>query len=92
MNIRQAARWAERNDCVFRVGRDGQPDWMYAVWRYSDQEAVCIGYYDKCRAYMDAHKGEGIRMESLDEVLQGMAESEGELLCIPDACEMREWA
>jgi hypothetical protein len=92
MNIRQAARWAERKDCVYRVNRDGQPDWMYAVWRFSDQEAVCVGYYEKCRDYMAAHKGEPLRMDSLDDVLQGMAESDGESGVVPDVREQREWA
>lgn len=81
MNIRQAARWAQQKDCVYRIGKDGQPDHMYAVTRIKDQIVVCLGYYDKCADYMNEHKGEYLRNYCLDDVLQEMSESEAESRC-----------
>lgn len=85
MNIRQAARWAEKKGCVYRV-RNGAPDLMYAVWAVRDHSVLCLGYRDRCAEFMTS-KGANLyfdpalRMEPLQEVLEGMYEEEGERGC-----------
>jgi hypothetical protein len=95
MNIRQAARWAERKDALYIHGDFNNP--MCAVWASNTHAVLCIGSYDKCRAYIQQHcacefipttgrhfaRKDGsdyLRMDSLDDVVQGMDESEAEAL------------
>jgi hypothetical protein len=100
MNVRQAARWA-----------DGKPD-LYAVT--DNNEVVCLGSYDKCKAHIAKHCGmnfapgqTGVCVGSyaqvgstntwlclcnLDDVLQGMYESDGEQNCVPERADVLEWA
>lgn len=107
MNIRQAARWAERKDALYINGDFQNP--MFAVWSDRTQLVACIGSYDKCREYIRQHcdtkyipitgsyyarkdASENLRMDSLDDVAQGMDESEAEAT-LPE-CDYRreEWA
>lgn len=98
MNIRQAARWAERKDALYIHGDFQNP--MCAVWSDRTHLVAVIGSYDKCRAYIREHcdckfipvtgsyyaskdGSEHLRMDSLDDVLQGMDESEAEA-CLPE--------
>lgn len=94
MNIRQAAQWAEKKGCVYRVGYDGQPDYMYAVYSVRTHEVLCVGYHAKCSEFVKSYEGSrwDIKMVSLDQIIQEMGEEAGELGMIPDACEVREWA
>jgi hypothetical protein len=98
MNIRQAARWAERKGILYTVNRHtGQPDHLYAVYDTGNHMVDLIGGYDKCKAIMPPHSqptadGRWLRLQCLDEVCQEMDESDGEAACLPDACEVREWA
>jgi hypothetical protein len=94
MNIRQAARWAEREDILVREGRDGQPDWLYAVYDTNTNRVTCIGYYEKCSQHMldagckhascaghhETTDGRWLRMQSLHCIVQEMDESEGEAM------------
>lgn len=82
MSIRQAARWAEHKDCVYRV-LDGQPDYMAAAVDVNTNKVLSIGFGDKAYDFKRAHPDLDIRVYTLDEVLQGMSEEEGEQGCIP---------
>jgi len=85
MSVRQAARWAEHKGCLFTINKfTGQPDYLYAVystaWKGGNR-VLCLGGYDKCTAYVNANKGEQIRMECLQSVVEGMDEEAGEAGC-----------
>lgn len=104
MSLHAAARWAERNGLL----HDGCEPLMYAVddcsWKATS--ILCLGTFEKCSRFMLAagcehghstsyattRDGKLVRMYALAEVAEGMAEEEGEARCIPDACEVREWA
>lgn len=105
MNIRQAARWAERQDALVKLGRDGQPDYLCAVYDVGTHLVECIGSHEKCDADMRskgcaysltgcgviASDGRYLCLETLDTVCQELDESDGEARCIAEAGEMREW-
>lgn len=82
MSIRQAARWAERNGSVYRV-QDGQPDYMAAAVDVNTNKVLCMGFGDRAYDFKRAHPEQPIRVYTLDEVIQGMDEEEGEAACIP---------
>ena len=82
MHIRDAARWAERQDCVYRVV-DGEPDYMAAAVDINTNRVLVMGFGDKAYEYKNARPQEAIRIYTLDEVLQGMSEEEGEASCVP---------
>lgn len=97
MNIRQAARWAERKGALVRTGYDGQPDYLYAVYDTGNHMVDMIGGYDKCKAAMPPHgqpdkAGRWLRMEALETIVCEMDESEGESRCIPERADVLEWA
>jgi len=97
MNIRQAARWAERKGILVRTGADGQPDYLYAVYDTGTHKVVTIGSYDKCKAVMPAWgqptaDGRWLRMEALETICSEMDESDGEASCIPERADILEWA
>lgn len=105
MNIREAARWAERKDALVRVV-NGEPHYLYAVYDTGNHMVDLVGGYDKCKAYalsrgceyvptasgQHAADGRWLKMVSLEQVCEEMGESEGEARCVPDAWEQREWA
>lgn len=82
MHIRNAARWADRQDCVFRV-IDGQPDYMAAAVDVNTNKVLHMGFGDVAYEFKRAHPGQAIRVYSLSEVLDEMGEEEGERSCIP---------
>jgi len=82
MSIRQAARWAERNNSLYRV-QDGRPDYMAAAVDVNTNMVLCMGYGDKAYDFKRARPEQPIRVYTLDEVVQGMDEEEGEAACIP---------
>jgi len=84
MSIRQAARWADREDCVYRV-QDGQPDYMAAAVDVGTNMVLCMGFGDKAYDFKRDHPELAIRVYTVDEVLQGMDEEDGERNCIPGA-------
>lgn len=105
MSIRQAARWAESKDALYIGGNPNNP--MAAVWSANTHKVVCLGSADKCRAWIKANttcqyiptygmnypgQGDWFRMDSLDEVLEGMEQTEAELR-LPE-CDYRSeaWA
>jgi hypothetical protein len=106
MNIREAARWADRKDALYINGNFENP--LCAVYSTGNHMVSLIGSYDKCRAFIKANcgiahipmagscyetrDGEWIRFDPLETVCAEMSESEGEDRCIPDACEVCEWA
>lgn len=93
MNIRQAARWAERKDCLFSVNRyTGEVEYLYAAYDINTNLVVAIGSYEKCKAAGGCAVGGDLRLEALQDVCADMDEYEGEAMCVPDACEVREWA
>lgn len=86
MSIRQAARWAESRDAVYRVGRDGQPDYMAAAVDVNTNMVLCMGFGDKAYDYAKANNGAyAIRVYTLSEVLEDMTEEDGERQCVPGA-------
>lgn len=108
LNIRQAARWAERKDALFIGGDFNEP--LCAVYSTNTHIVRLMGSYDKCSAYITEHCNtsgfspcshllyqvpnttEWLCFESLDTICQETDESEGEALCLPDAWDQREWA
>lgn len=82
MSIRQAARWADRKGCVYRV-QGGQPDYMAAAVDVNTNMVLCMGYGDKAYDFKRDHPEQSIRVYTLDEVLQGMSEEDGERNCVP---------
>lgn len=82
MHIRDAARWAERQDCVHRV-TNGEPDYMAAAVDINTNRVLEMGFGDKAYEYKRARPDQAIRVYTLDEVLQGMSEEEGEASCVP---------
>lgn len=102
VNIRQAARWAERKGALYRVMPNGQTEYLYAVYDTRNLLVECIGLYAKCKAYcaglgseydsMPTKDGRYLRTEALDTVVQEMDEAEGEAGCIPEPSYMREWS
>ncbi len=84
MSIRQAARWAEGHDAVYRVSHDGQPDYMAAAVDVNTNTVLTMGFGDKAYDYAKAHQGaRAIRVYAIVEVLEGMSEEEGERACVP---------
>ena len=103
MNIRQAARWAERKGCLYRTSNyNNEPVYLYAVYDADTHMVECLGGYEKCDDYrkslgssydtIPTNDGRHLRMVTLESVRCDLDESEGEARCIPDACEVREWA
>ena len=93
MNIRQAARLAESRDVLWSVNPStGEREFLYAVYRRSDHEVVCSGDFERCAEYMVTNNSSDLVRVALDEIVEAMAESDGEARCIPDSCEVREWA
>lgn len=98
MNIRQAARWAERKGALYSINRAGQPEHLYAVYDTRNLLVECIGRHDKCQAYreslgsqydsMPTRDGRYLRMQALDEVVAQLDEEEGEARCMPSAREL----
>jgi len=84
MSIREAARWADSKGCVYRV-KDGQPDYMAAAVDLNTNKVLSMGFGDKAYDFRRDHLGQPIRVYTLDEVLQGMAEEDGEAHCVPGA-------
>jgi len=84
MSIRQAARWADREGCVYRL-HHGQPDYMAAAVDLNTNKVLSMGYGDKAYDFKRAHPEQPIRVYTLDEVLQGMSEEDGERDCVPGA-------
>lgn len=84
MSIRQAARWAERQGCVYRV-QEGQPDYMAAAVDINTNKVLSMGFGDSAYQYKRDHPEQPIRVYTMDEVLQGMSEEEGEACCVPGA-------
>jgi len=83
MNIRQAARWADRAGAVYRLDRLGQPDYMAAAVDINTNLALCVGFGDKAYDFKRDNPQLQIRVYTMDEVLQGMGEEEGEAGCCP---------
>lgn len=108
MNIRQAARWAERKDALYIGNNFNQP--MCAVWSDRTHLVACIGSIDKCRTYLLSHcdcnahvpttsryypradGSEWLRIDALDDVVQGMDESEAEALLPERDYRHEDWA
>lgn len=84
MSIRDAARWADRQGCVFRV-IDGQPDYMAAAVDVNTNKVLHMGFGDAAYDFKRAHPEQAIRVYSLDEVLEQIGEDEGEQGCVPGA-------
>ena len=82
MHIRDAARWADRQDCVFRV-IDGQPDYMAAAVDVKTNQVLHLGFGDAAYAFKRSHPDLSIRVYTLDEVLEQIGEEDGEQSCIP---------
>lgn len=86
MSIRQAARWAERNDCVYRANKfTGAPDYMTAAVDQRTNLVLCMGWGNKAYDYKAQHADQQIRVYTLAEVLEGIDEEEGEMSCAPGA-------
>ena len=82
IHIRNAARWADRQDCVYRV-IDGQPDYMAAAVDAHTSKVLCMGFGDAAYEFKRTHPGLSIRVYTMDEVLEQIGEEEGEQGCIP---------
>lgn len=86
MSIRQAARWSRAMGTVYRVGAGGQLDYMAAAVDVNTNAVLCMGFGDKAYEYAKNVKpDQQVRVYTLDEVLQGMDEEEGERACVPGA-------
>lgn len=86
MTIRQAARWADKQQCVYRVDRyTGQPDHMAAAVDIKTNRVLCIGFGDKAYDFKRDNPTAPIRVYTMQEVLDGMHEEEGEAMCVPGA-------
>ena len=84
MSITQAAKWASRNDCAYRVDRyTGQPDYMQAAVDQNTNLVLCIGYGDKADHYKRANPDKWIRVYTLQEVIEQIDCEEGEAGCMP---------
>lgn len=107
MTIRQAARWAERKDALYINGNFQNPlcavwsDKTHAVALIGSYDKCRAYILQHCEArhipitgsyYQRADGSENLRMDSLDDVAQGMDESEAEAL-LPE-CDYRAecWA
>ena len=98
MNIRQAARWAQRKGALYRVNRAGLIEHLYAVYDTRNLLVECIGSYDKCDDYrkargsqydsMPTKDGRYLRLQSLDTVVEELDEADGEAHCMPTAREL----
>ena len=99
MNIRQAARWAERKGALYTVNRyTGEPQYLYAVYDTRNNMVECIGAHPKCAAYlhslgaahdrMQTRDGRWLRLQALDEVAQELDDAEGEQNCLPSSREV----
>jgi hypothetical protein len=103
MNIRQAARWAERKGALVTPSRfNGEPLYMYAVYDLNTHMVDCIGGHDKCSAHLklagaphvnamggvQVRDGRWLRMTALIDVVDQLDESEGEARCAPSATEL----
>lgn len=82
MHIRDAARWADRQDCVYRM-IDGQPDYMAAAVDVSTNKVLHMGFGDEAYAFKRTHPNLSIRVYALDDVLEQIGQEEGERGCIP---------
>jgi hypothetical protein len=82
MSINQAARWADSKDCVYRVHR-GEQDFMAAAVNTNTNKVLVMGWGDKAYDYKRANPDMPIRVYTMDEVLQGLSEEEGEASCVP---------
>lgn len=82
MSIRQAARWADRKGCVYRV-QGGEPDYMAAAVDVNTNMVLCMGYGDQAYDFKRDNPEQSIRVYTLGEVLQCMSEEEGECNCVP---------
>jgi hypothetical protein len=87
MSINQAARWANRNQCVYRVDRySGQPDYMAAAVDINTNKVIVMGFGNKAYDYERANRQTAnIRVYTMHEVLEGISEEEGEAGCVPGA-------
>lgn len=93
MHIRDAARWAERKDCLSRVNYVGEHEYMYAVYETDHNTVIKMGWnYDELSAILKEQPQYSAKMIDLLTITGEMDEEEGEARCIPDACEVREWA
>ena len=99
MNIRQAARWAERKGALYAVNRySGEVDHLYAVYDTATHLVECIGAHRKCMAYLQAQgcahdrmptrDSRWLRVQALDEVVSELDESEGEACSLPSVREL----
>jgi hypothetical protein len=103
MNIRQAARWAERKGVLVTPSRfNGEWLYMYAVYDLDTHMVDCVGGYDKCSAHLklagaphtntmggvQVRDGRWLRMTALIDVVEGLDEAEGEAGCLPSAREL----
>lgn len=82
MHIRDAARWADRQGCVYRI-QNGEPDYMAAAVDIDSNTVLVMGFGDKAYAHKRENPTLPIRVYTMDEVLQGMSEEEGEACCVP---------
>lgn len=78
MSINQAARWAERKDCLYISGNTQNP--MYAVVDQNDNRVDCLGAFEKCEAFISANRG-WWRLYVLDEVLEQIRSDDAEAAC-----------
>jgi hypothetical protein len=87
MTIQQAARWAKSKGVLYAV-RNGEPEYLYAVFDLRTYLVECVGYHNKCCRYMDlvsADARESLRMQCLEEVAAELDEAASEQLCLPSA-------
>lgn len=103
MNIRQAARWAERKQALYTPSRfNGEPLYLYAVYDMNNHNVECIGGHDKCSAFLrqagattintmsgvQVGDGRWLRMQALIDVVDELDQSEAEQACAPSAREL----
>lgn len=93
MHIRELARWADEHDELVLTCYGGDPSYRYAVYDTKNGEVETHGEYDACLETLNKMTAEGRRgqITSLDTIVQEMDEEAGEMGCIPDAWEQREW-
>ncbi len=67
MNIRQAARWAERKGALYTVNRyTAEPQYLYAVYDTRNNMVECIGAHAKCVDYLQSLGAAHDRMQTCD--------------------------
>lgn len=79
MSINDAAKWADRKDCLYINGDYQAP--MCAAVNQNDNRVDCLGSFQKVDAYMKAHPDQPLRRYWLDEVLEQIQCDEGEAAC-----------